>query len=148
MPTFRPDLQSIPTYKPGKPIDEVARELGLDDIAKLASNECPVPPFPEVRQAIAEATTDVNRYPDNSGHLLVEMLGARFGTSADHVWLGAGSTQLLLCSALAMGGPGTSAVFADPSFVMYRIVSTIAATDVGSASSDQRWSRRFRCASS
>jgi len=125
VPTFRADLEAIPTYTPGRPIDEVARELGLSDVAKLASNECPTEPFPEVIEAIARAGHAANRYPENSGYHLVRGLAALHGVPEDHFWLGLGSTQLLLSIALAVGGSDTSAVFADPSFVMYPIASRI-----------------------
>jgi len=126
LPTYRKDLQAIPTYTPGKPIDEVSRDLGIFDICKLASNECPTEPFPEVVAAIAEAASDVNRYPEDSGYYLVNALAERHGVDPGQVWLGAGSTQLLGCIALSAGGPGTSAVYADPSFVMYPIATLVA----------------------
>jgi histidinol-phosphate aminotransferase len=128
VPTFRSDLDSIPTYKPGKPIEEVSRELGITDIAKLASNECPLEPFPEVLEAIAAAGRVANRYPEDSGYPLVQALAAHHDLPADYFWLGLGSTQLLTSIALAVGGPGTSAVYADPSFIMYPIASRMAAT--------------------
>ena len=126
MPTFRADLDAIPTYSPGKPIDEVSRDLGIFDICKLASNECPTEPFPEVVAAIAAAAGDVNRYPEDSGFYLVNALAERHGVDPSEVWLGAGSTQLLGCVALSTGGPGTSAVYASPSFVMYPIATLVA----------------------
>lgn len=125
MPTFRADLEAIPTYIPGKPIDEVSRELGIFDICKLASNECPTEPFPEVVAAIAAAAADVNRYPEDSSFYLVSALAERHGVDVGQVWLGAGSTQLLGCVALSTGGPGTSAVYARPSFVMYPIATVV-----------------------
>ena len=126
MPTFRADLEAIPTYSPGKPIDEVSRDLGIFDICKLASNECPTEPFPEVVAAIAAAASDVNRYPEDSGFYLVNALAERHGVGPEQIWLGAGSTQLLGSIALAAGGPGTSAVYASPSFVMYPIATLVA----------------------
>ena len=126
MPTFRADLDAIPTYSPGKPIDEVSRDLGIFDICKLASNECPTEPFPEVVAAIAAAAGDVNRYPEDSGFYLVNALAERHGVDTAEVWLGAGSTQLLGCVALSTGGPGTSSVYASPSFVMYPIATLVA----------------------
>ncbi len=126
MPEYRSDLASIPVYTPGKPIEEVARELGLDDIVKLASNECPVPPFPEVQEAIIAATGGLHRYPENAAPLVVDSLAAIHDLTPGHFWVGGGSTQLLGCMISAVGGPGTSIVFAEPSFVMYRIGSLIA----------------------
>jgi histidinol-phosphate aminotransferase len=125
MPAFRSDLDQIPVYRPGKPIDEVSRELGIDDIVKLASNEWPLEPFPEVIEAVAAAAADFNRYPENSVYHVVNALSAHLGVPADHIWMGAGSTELLTCIALAVGGPGTSTVFSDPSFVMYPISAAL-----------------------
>ncbi len=129
MPAFRKDLERIPVYRPGKPIAEVSRELGLDQIVKLASNEWPSGPFPEVADAIAAAVDDLNRYPENSAHHLVEVLAAYLGVEPENLWMGAGSTELLLGTSLAVGGPGTSTVFADPSFVMYPIAAAIAGSE-------------------
>lgn len=126
MPTYRPDLESIPRYSPGKPIEEVARELGIDSIDKLASNECPTEPFPEVVDAITAAAATVNRYPDSGQYQLTNAIAQHHGVDPSSVWVGAGSSEVLRCSALSVGGPGTNAVFAHPSFVMYRIATLIA----------------------
>lgn len=139
MPTFRTDLEGIPTYSPGKPIDEVSRELGILNICKLASNECPTEPFPEVVAAIAAAAPEVNRYPEDSGFYLVNALAERHGVDPDQVWLGAGSTQLLGCIALSAGGPGTSAVYASPSFVMYPIATLVAGAEPIEVPLDDEW---------
>ena len=129
MPSFRSDLDRIPVYRPGKPIDEVSRELGISEIVKLASNEWPLPPFPEVEAAISEAVVDLNRYPENSVYHLVNGLAAYLDVPADHIWMGAGSTELLLSMSLAVGRPGTSFVFSDPSFVMYPIAAAISGAE-------------------
>ncbi|MCH8990927.1 MAG: histidinol-phosphate transaminase [Acidobacteria bacterium] len=139
MPTYRADLEAIPTYSPGKPIAEVSRELGITNIAKLASNESPTEPFPEVVAAISAAATDVNRYPENSGYYLVNALAERHGVDPAQVWLGAGSTQLLGCIALSVGGPGTSALYARPSFIMYAIASLVAGTEPIEVPLDEDW---------
>ena len=138
MPTFRPDLNTIDIYSPGKPIDEVARELGITDIIKVASNEHPEAPFPEVREAIAAAAAGVNRYPEDSSHYLVEALADKLEVSPQNLWVGAGSSQLLSCTALSVGGPGTSAVFAKPSFVMYSIATAVAGATAVQVSTDSR----------
>jgi histidinol-phosphate aminotransferase len=129
MPRLRLDLDSIVPYTPGRSIEEVAAELGLVDVAKLASNECPFPPWPEVVEAIAEAGSGVHRYPDNDHRLLAAATGAYLGVPVDHLWFGSGSSDILRSIALAMGGPGTSAVYAQPSFVLYRIITHIAGTE-------------------
>jgi histidinol-phosphate aminotransferase len=125
MPTFRPDLLSIPHYVPGRPIEDVAREYGLESIDKLASNECPEEPFPEVVEAVAQAAAGVNRYPDSAAHGLSLAIAAHQGVLPEEVWVGAGSSEVLRCAALSVGGAGTSAVFAHPSFVMYRIATMV-----------------------
>jgi len=126
VPTYRPDLESIPRYSPGKPIEEVARDLGIDSIDKLASNECPVEPFPEVVDAIAAAGATVNRYPDSGQYELTNAIAQHHGVDPASVWVGAGSSEVLRCTALSVGGPGTNAVFAHPSFVMYQIATRVA----------------------
>ncbi len=126
MPTFRQDLHSILPYRPGKPIEDVAREFGLERIAKLASNESPLPPFAEVQAAITAAIPRVHRYPDNNRYELREALADHLGVSGDYLWFGGGSNELMLMTAIAVGGPGTSAVHAWPSFGLYRIATQVA----------------------
>lgn len=125
MPRYRPDIEDIPRYVPGRPIEEVARELGISHIDKLASNEHPGPPFPAVVEAIAAATGSLNRYPDSGGYDLTRAIAAHHDVPPEAVWIGAGSSEVLRCVALSVGGPGTSAVFASPSFVMYPIGTMI-----------------------
>lgn len=110
---------------PGRPIEEVARELGIESIDKLASNECPEPPFPEVVPLIEGLASTLNRYPDSAGYELTGAIADHLGISSASVWIGAGSSENLRCAALAVGGPGTSAVYASPSFVMYTISTRI-----------------------
>jgi histidinol-phosphate aminotransferase len=126
VPTYRPDLEFIPHYTPGKPISELARELGIGSIDKLASNECPTEPFPEVVEAIAAAGATVNRYPDSAQYELTNAIAIHHGVDPSSVWVGAGSSEVLRCTALSVGGPHTNAVFAHPSFVMYRIATLVA----------------------
>ncbi len=140
MPTYRPDLESIPRYTPGKPISEVARELGIESIDKLASNEFPLEPFPEVIDAIAAAGTTVNRYPDSGQYELTRAIAEHHGVDPSSVWVGAGSSEVLRCTALSVGGPGTNAVFAHPSFVMYRIATLVAHADPVAVSLDANFS--------
>jgi histidinol-phosphate aminotransferase len=123
---FRPDLDRVATYTPGRPIDEVSEQLGIDDIIKLASNEHPEPPLPGVQAAIARAAGLAHRYPDTAATIVTDALSHLYGMQSDHFWVGAGSSELLGCIALAMGGPGTSAVFATPSFAMYPIGTAVA----------------------
>jgi histidinol-phosphate aminotransferase len=129
VPTFRPDLTDIPIYRPGRTPEEVRREYGLDSVIKLASNECPYEPFPPVIEAVARAAPQVNRYPDNGTHELREALGSFLGVAPQQVWAGGGSNELMYVTALAVGGPGTSAVYAAPSFGLYRIATRLAMAD-------------------
>jgi len=129
LPTFRPDLVDIPVYRPGRTPDEVRRDYGLDSIVKLASNECPYEPFPPVVEAIGRQASGINRYPDNGTHEVRSALGAFLDVSPDQLWLGGGSNELIYVTALAVGGPGTSAVYAAPSFGLYRIASRLAMSE-------------------
>ena len=118
-PRFRSDLATIPAYSPGRAIGEVMRTYGLQSVAKLASNENPEPPWPEVQEAMARHLSGLNRYPDNDRPDLHEALAAHLGVPADRIWCGGASNELTLVTALSMGGPGTSAVHAWPSFGLY-----------------------------
>lgn len=139
MPTFRSDLRTLRPYVAGRPIEEIAREFGVDDIIKLASNEYPVSPVPAAVEAIARAATEVNRYPDNSYRALTHAIADMYDTTADHVWVGAGSSDILNCTARATGGPGTSMLYAHPSFVLYRIVATLAGSEPIEVPLTSRW---------
>jgi histidinol-phosphate aminotransferase len=125
MPRFRPDIAALSPYQVGRQLDDVARAHGLDsaDIVKLTANEFPEGPFPGVAEAAAAAVSRSNRYPDNDcwalGHALADELGVGFA----NVMFGAGSVALLTDIATALGGPGTSVVYAWPSFIMYRFAA-------------------------
>src|SRR5437763_13423739 len=79
---FKPAVNDLVPYEPGKPVEEVQRELGLERVVKLASNEGPLGPFPEAREAIERAIAELNRYPDGGAYrlraALAERLGLRF----------------------------------------------------------------------
>jgi histidinol-phosphate aminotransferase len=131
MPIYRPDLAQIAPYEPGLPVDEVARRHGLDpaSIIKLASNESPWGPFPEATEAMARAATGTNRYPDNEGYELREALAKHLAVDPAAIWLGGGSSDILRAIALAVGGPGTKAVYGWPSFIIYRLGAMWAMSD-------------------
>ena len=131
MPTIRPDVAAIGPYVPGRSIEDVAAEIGLApaEIVKLASNECPDGPFPGVIEAAMRALSETNRYPDDDLRELTGALSEFLEVPGDHLWFGAGSVGPIGHIATAVGGPGTSSVFAQPSFVMYRIASRLAMSE-------------------
>jgi histidinol-phosphate aminotransferase len=88
---FKPAVRDIVPYEPGKPVEEVQRELGLERVVKLASNEGPVGPFPEALDALAEAAPELNRYPDGGGYRLRGALAERHGVRLEEIALGAGA---------------------------------------------------------
>ncbi|MBF0447098.1 MAG: histidinol-phosphate transaminase [Magnetococcales bacterium] len=120
---FRPGILSIRPYSPGKPIEEVQRELGLSDIIKLASNEDPEGPHPAVVQAIQQAALEINRYPDGSGYHLTKKLAGQLGCESESILLGNGSNELLNMVVRALISPGENMVFARPSFIVYDLAA-------------------------
>ena len=131
MPELRSGVDRLPLYVAGKPISEVARDFGLDpaSIVKLASNESPLPPFPEVIEAIASQIKDLNRYPDNGWHELADSVSNWLGVDPSNLMFAGGSSELLRVFALAVGGPGTSIVYPWPSFVIYRLASVLVGSE-------------------
>src|SRR5215468_5972210 len=115
-------ILGIAPYEPGKPIEELERELGLTDVIKLASNENPLPPSERVLKAIAEALAHLNRYPDGSAHYLRVALARRHGVTPEHVIMGNGSNELIELVVRAFLRPGEEAVIPHPSFVVYPMI--------------------------
>lgn len=132
MPRVRPDVAAISPYVPGRSIEEVAAEIGMTpgEIVKLASNESPEGPFPGVIEAATKTLAESNRYPDDDHRALTMALSDHLAVPGENLWFGNGSVGLIGHIALAVGGPGTSAVYAWPSFVMYRIASRWAMTEM------------------
>jgi histidinol-phosphate aminotransferase len=112
-------LDAMTPYEPGRPIAAVKRQYGLTDVVKLASNEFPDPPFPEVEAAIAAAFGELNRYPEGPSTELREALAAHYGRSPDEIPVGAGSQELLMLLGQALLEPGDEVVYAHPSFTSY-----------------------------
>ena len=128
MEFLRSDLGEIAVYKPGRPIEEVARELGFesDSLVKVASNENPYQPMDEVSEVMAQAVSGINRYPDNHAYDLRTALARSLGVGFNNLWCGAGSSELIRLTALAVGGPGREVVFPWPSFAMYPLCARYA----------------------
>jgi histidinol-phosphate aminotransferase len=118
-------VRRIAPYIPGKPVEELARELGLDPstIVKLASNENPRGPSAGVRAAIASAVADVTRYPDGNGFALKSALAARLGVAAAQIVLGNGSNDILELVSLAFLEPGDEAVYSQHAFAVYPLAT-------------------------
>ncbi|MET0851584.1 MAG: histidinol-phosphate transaminase [Candidatus Rokuibacteriota bacterium] len=132
-------ILGIAPYEPGKPIEELERELGIADAIKLASNENPMPPSERVQKAIIDALPHLNRYPDGSGYYLRDALARRHGVTADHVLLGNGSNELIELLVRAFVKPGDEAVVPHPSFVVYpMIVQAVGGIRVVVTLKDQR----------
>lgn len=123
---IHPDIQSLTPYVPGKPIEELQRELGLGRVIKLASNENPIGPSSKALAALAGATDNLHRYPDGGGHRLRQVLAERWKVSSEQIILGNGSDELLGLLARAFLAPGDDAVMADHTFVIYRMEVTAA----------------------
>ncbi|WP_407297109.1 histidinol-phosphate transaminase [Stutzerimonas zhaodongensis] len=121
----QPGVQKLSPYVPGKPVDELARELDLDPatIVKLASNENPLGPSPKVVDALKAQLDELTRYPDGNGFVLKQKLAERCGVSIDQVTLGNGSNDILELVARAYLAPGLNAVFSEHAFAVYPIAT-------------------------
>ena len=126
MSTFaKKHILKIKPYVPGKPIEEVQRDLGLKDVVKLASNENPYGPSPAIFKAMVHAAKTVNRYPDSSCYYLREELAKRLGVRKDQLIFGNGSDEIIILTVRAFAGVGDEIVVAYPSFLIYEIASQV-----------------------
>ncbi|MDX1605689.1 MAG: histidinol-phosphate transaminase, partial [Candidatus Competibacterales bacterium] len=114
-----PGVRSLQPYQPGKPEDELRRELGLNEIVKLASNENPLGPSPQALAAIREATTDLARYPDGNGYALKRTLAEHHDVAPESITLGNGSNDILELIARTFLTPAHEAVFSAHAFAVY-----------------------------
>jgi histidinol-phosphate aminotransferase len=129
---LNPFLKTLPTYQPGRPIEEVARELGLaaDSIIKVASNENPFGPSPLALAALQKAIAGVNLYPDGNAFYLKQKLAAKFGVEPAHLVLGNGSNEIIEFVGHALLAPGTDIVVSQYCFAIYPIVAKMFGADV------------------
>src|SRR5437870_345042 len=111
-------ILGIAPYEPGKPIEELERELGIHDAIKLASNENPLPPSERVQKAIIGALASLNRYPDGGGFYLRQALAKKHGVTPEHIMLGNGSNELIELLVYAFVRPCDESVVPHPSFVV------------------------------
>lgn len=127
---WKSHLKDIAPYQPGKPIQEVKRELGVKTVYKLASNENPLPPSPAVLKAIKKAATDVNRYPDGGCFYLRQALAKKLKVQPDNIILGNGSDELIVLSLRTYVHPGEEVVVSKPTFTVYHIASMVERANV------------------
>jgi histidinol-phosphate aminotransferase len=114
-------VSSLAPYQPGKPVSELERELGIQSIVKLASNENPLGPGAAARAALHAAVNDVGYYPDGSGHDLKQALAAWHRISPNRITLGNGSNDILVLLAEAFLEPGDEAAYSQYCFAIYPI---------------------------
>lgn len=120
------NIRSISPYVPGKPIEELERELGISDSIKLASNENPLGPSAKAVTAIKKAVAGLNRYPDGSGFYLSQKLAKQLGVDVTQVLLGNGSNELIELAVRTFVQPGDEVISASPSFVVYAMITQAA----------------------
>ncbi len=125
LPPKRECLHQIKPYVPGKPVEEVQRELGLKEVIKLASNENPLGPSPRAKEAMQRALNQVNYYPDGNCSRLREALSRKMGIEPDQLIFGNGSDELLKLLAETYINPGDEVVMPRPSFSEYEFVARV-----------------------
>ncbi|MDF1824227.1 MAG: histidinol-phosphate transaminase [Verrucomicrobiales bacterium] len=122
-----PWLENLVAYDPGKPIDETARELGLnpEDIIKVASNENPLGPSPRAVEAMKEAAEGVHIYPDGGGYKLRTAIAEKFGLGRENIILGNGSNEIIELIGHGFLNPGDNVIAAEHAFVVYKLMATL-----------------------
>lgn len=125
-----PGVAGLNPYVPGKPVDELERELGITGSVKLASNENPLGPSPLGRAAAERALSEIHVYPDDTAYRLRGKLAGRHGVGDDQVLLGRGSSEILDMVARSFLHPGVNAVFSAHAFAMYPIFTQAAGAEL------------------
>lgn len=120
---IKPHIRELAPYEPGKPMEELERELGISESIKLASNENPLGASPLAVEAMRQALEGINRYPDGVSFALRKALSVRLGVTGKQLVFGCGGDEILELVAKAVLGPGDEVVYAWPSFAMYPIVT-------------------------
>ncbi len=132
IPEPNPHLASLPVYEPGRPIEDVARELGLDPsrIIKLASNENPIGPSPRAVAAMREAAGRAHIYPDGNAFLLRQAIAQKHGLGIGQVVLGNGSNEIIEFLGHAHLSPGAEMVISQYAFAIYELVGKLFQADI------------------
>lgn len=120
------EIERLPSYIPGKPIEEVQREYGIQDVIKLASNENPLGPSPRAIEALTSALSKINRYPDSAGYYLKEKLAAKLGLQIQNIILGNGSDEVFNMIVRTFLEAGDEVILGTPGFTFYEIAVTAA----------------------
>lgn len=124
---FRPNVLRMSPYSPGKPIDEVKRELGLTEVVKLASNENPLGPSPKAIAAVQAAAAQMHLYPDAAAYDLRRAIAEKFGLPASQILLGNGSDEIIhLLGQVFLGAEADEIIVGAPSFVRYDAAAQLA----------------------
>ena len=116
-----PSIAKLVPYSPGKPLDELERELGIRDAVKLASNENPLGPSPKALAALDAGKGTLHLYPDGGAHHLTRALADRWKVSGNQIVVGNGSDEIISLLVKTFMSPGDEAVMADHTFVMYKL---------------------------
>lgn len=116
----KPNIVHLPVYQPGKPIEEVKRELGLRDVVKLASNENPFGSSPAVKEALVNEMSNMSLYPDGGAVELTEAVAAFWKVQPNQILFGAGSDEVILMIARAFLVPGDETVISTHTFGQYK----------------------------
>ena len=124
-PKCRQEILSIKPYVPGKPIEEVERELGITGVIKLASNENPLGPSPEAVRAIQEGANRIHMYPDGSCYLLKRELAEVLDLASENIIIGNGSDENIKLLAEAFLNPGEEVIVPTPSFSEYEFAAKV-----------------------
>ena len=115
-------VYSLSPYEPGKPIEDLERDLGIKNAIKLASNENPIGPSPRVLQSIDAILRETHRYPDGNATRLKDSIAEKFNTSPNQVTIGNGSNDIIEFITRSFLGPDDSAIYSEHAFAVYPLV--------------------------
>lgn len=124
-----PGISRLMPYQPGKPMDELERELGISNIIKLASNENPFGASPAALQAVSQSIQEVSRYPDGNGFALRSALAEFHNVDLECITIGNGSNEILELVARLFLVPGSRSMFSQHAFAVYPIVTQAAGAE-------------------
>jgi histidinol-phosphate aminotransferase len=121
-----PSVAALAPYEPGKPIEELERELGISDPVKLASNENPIGPSPRAVEAMKAALAELNRYPDGASFELRRRIAARHQVDENRIFAASGSVEVIHLLAFLFVRPGLNTVYSEHSFAIYPLATAAA----------------------